>query len=232
MFTRLKKWFLIGGLFAASFMMFSCGSTTIPGNMTANTGGNDFVTLNWTQVDSAVSYNVYRGSSVDGLFSLIDTIDPAGTYYDFTAVPGTTYFYHVSSVDSDGYESDPSETVSGSAADNNSTAGTATTISVGAAAQIHSINPGTENDYFKFTANNGSIYSIATGSPGSLYSSLDTYITLYDTDGTTILLQDDDSGAGTFSLISLWTCPATGTYYFRVSHYLHSGTGGYSIRVY
>jgi len=82
-------------------------------------------------------------------------------------------------------------------------------------------------DYFAFIVTNpGNIYTIETSNlgPGS-----DTLITLYDTNGTTQLAQNDDCG-------SLASCinwiAITGTYYVRVKHYnSNNGTGSYTITV-
>jgi hypothetical protein len=46
----------------------------------------------------------------------------------------------------------------------------------------------------------------------------DTYMYLYDTDGSTVLDTDDDSGLGRSSYI-IWTPPAAGTYYVMIRPY-------------
>jgi hypothetical protein len=61
---------------------------------------------------------------------------------------------------------------------------------------------------------------------------VDTEIELWSAVSSTYLLSDDDGGTGTFSLISGWVCPSTGTYYVAVHHYATSGTGTYAISVY
>lgn len=50
----------------------------------------------------------------------------------------------------------------------------------------------------------------------SLASGVDTYIELYDIDGVTLLVSDNDSGEGLASKLTL-EAPESGTYYIRVS---------------
>ena len=59
----------------------------------------------------------------------------------------------------------------------------------------------------------------------------DTYIYLYDTDCTTILAQDDDSGPGFYSLISNYNPTHAGVFNVKVRHYSTSGTGCYKLFV-
>ncbi len=47
----------------------------------------------------------------------------------------------------------------------------------------------------------------------------DTALALYDRDGTTLIMFDDDGGSEPFASRIIWQCPATGTYYVRVVHY-------------
>jgi fibronectin type 3 domain-containing protein len=65
--------------------------------------------LSWTApagADSAVSYNVYRGTVTGGPYAKINTAPvTATTYLDTTGVAGTEYFYVVTDVDSKGFES-------------------------------------------------------------------------------------------------------------------------------
>jgi len=73
------------------------------------------VRLLWDQSSSSgvVGYYVYRSSSQTGPFSKLDESPEASTSYTDTSVsPGTTYFYKVTSVDSEQVESSFSKTVS------------------------------------------------------------------------------------------------------------------------
>src|ERR1017187_2329017 len=70
------------------------------------------VTLTWTALSGAVSYNVKHSTTSGGPYT---TISPAGTvttpsYVDLTAVNGTPYFYTVSAVNGSAVESANSAT--------------------------------------------------------------------------------------------------------------------------
>ncbi|MBZ5679341.1 MAG: choice-of-anchor D domain-containing protein [Acidobacteriia bacterium] len=72
------------------------------------------VNLTWSASSSpVVGYYVYRGTSLKGSYSRVNsTPDPATTYSDGTVASGTTYYYEATSVDSSGQESVPSTAVS------------------------------------------------------------------------------------------------------------------------
>jgi hypothetical protein len=84
----------------------------------------------------------------------------------------------------------------------------ATLIAKGDPAQTHALSAG-DLDWLKFQADSGTAYTIATG------GSLDTYLNLFGTNGTTLLNSDDDSGVNLNAMI-VWTCSSSGMYYFRV----------------
>jgi len=86
------------------------------------------------------------------------------------------------------------------------------------------INPAGDVDYYKFSADSEKTYIIETS------GSTDTYLTLYSTDGATILDEDDDSGEGLNSYLN-WTCPSPGTYYVEISGYGDYETGPYNITI-
>lgn len=69
-------------------------------------------------------------------------------------------------------------------------------------------------DFFKFNAVANKMYTIRTS---QLISPMDTFITLYDEDGTTVIKKDDNNGGGASSMI-IWRAPADGTYYVKVEH--------------
>ncbi|MBI2438369.1 MAG: hypothetical protein HYV36_06115, partial [Lentisphaerae bacterium] len=66
-------------------------------------------------------------------------------------------------------------------------------------AQTHTIHLTNDIDYTHFTASAGHTYSIETT---LLDASMDTYLYLLATNGTTILTHNDDSGVGFASFIS------------------------------
>ncbi len=97
----------------------------------------------------------------------------------------------------------------------------ATTITPGGAEQIHDICPADDQDWVKFTATAGQLYTIETYELGA---DGDTKICLFNTDGTTQVACDDDSGGGLASRLR-WTASSAGTYYLRVKHTVNSVSG-------
>jgi hypothetical protein len=83
----------------------------------SGTGVNVAVALNWdapaSSSDPATGYNVYRATSGNSTYSRLNSGAATGTTYTDTAIQaGTTYVYYVTSVDSAGNESVPSNTAS------------------------------------------------------------------------------------------------------------------------
>lgn len=83
-------------------------------------------------------------------------------------------------------------------------------------------------DYFMFQAVKGRTYRLLTS---HLSSGMDTVLYLFGSDGQSILLVDDNSGASGASRIE-WTCSASGTYFAMLRHATAStGTGCYDFSV-
>jgi hypothetical protein len=83
-------------------------------------------------------------------------------------------------------------------------------------ASVHTFNTTEDEDWIALTitaADVGKQYILRTINLGR---NADTYLELYDTDGTTLLASDDDSGFGRSDVI-FYTFPTTGTYYVRVT---------------
>ncbi|MFO7769239.1 MAG: PPC domain-containing protein [bacterium] len=100
----------------------------------------------------------------------------------------------------------------------------ATAIATGSGnAQDHILLDG-DADWFSLPVTSGTTYVIETT------GFLDTYLRLYDTDGSSLITEDDDSGVGLNARI-VWTAPADGTYYFSVRGYADSQCGRYSVSV-
>lgn len=72
----------------------------------------------------------------------------------------------------------------------------------------------------------GSTYMIESSAAGASPIS-DTYLTIYDSQGTE-LAHDDDSGTGTQALLT-WTCPATGSYTVEVRGFSRRQTGTFEL---
>ncbi len=79
-------------------------------------------------------------------------------------------------------------------------------------------------DWFAFTAQEGEDYRFQT----ELNSLENSVLTLYDSDGQTVLVSDDDSGEGLASLID-WTATASGTFYLEVRAFSVLQTGSYRL---
>jgi outer membrane protein assembly factor BamB len=97
-------------------------------------------------------------------------------------------------------------------------------------AQTHTIHLTNDIDYVHFSVLSGHTYSIETT---CLDASMDTYMYLIGTNGTTMLAENDDGGPGRGSLIS-YKFDTPGTYYSLIEHYELNhgsgvGTGTYSI---
>jgi fibronectin type 3 domain-containing protein len=83
------------------------GLATIPGGSKGSLG----VDLSWqaNNENDLAGYNVYRRSGTAGTFERLTGKPVAGPAFSDTAVTaGETYIYHVTAVDNDGNESQPS----------------------------------------------------------------------------------------------------------------------------
>ncbi len=81
-------------------------------------------------------------------------------------------------------------------------------------------------DYFNFSATSGHTYTIET----TLGTLDDSDITLYDTNGLSVIDSDDDSGSGAASKL-VWTCTDTGTYYIMVEGHFYASIGTYTLNI-
>lgn len=78
--------------------------------------------------------------------------------------------------------------------------------------QRHNFYQQSDQDWVVFNAEAGKTYWVSTS---NLSIAADTYLYLYDTDGTTLLISNDDTGDSLASHIE-WIAPASGLYYVRV----------------
>lgn len=85
---------------------------------------------------------------------------------------------------------------------------------------LGNIYPNGDNDYYSFTANAGDRVYAATMTSFSANSSNDSNMDILDTDGVTVLENDNDNGSvgSLSSSIAGTTLPAAGTYYIRMRH--------------
>jgi hypothetical protein len=64
------------------------------------------VNLSWNSSSGAMGYNVYRSTTASGTYSRLNpTLNANTAYTDSTVVPGQTYYYSATSVNSSGVES-------------------------------------------------------------------------------------------------------------------------------
>ena len=89
------------------------------------------------------------------------------------------------------------------------------------------IEVNTDTDWFRFVANAGTQYTLQT----TLGTLRDSWLTLYGTNGTTVLAENDDIANGVLASRIQWTAPASGTYYAAVRPYNQSYTGTYTLSV-
>lgn len=90
----------------------------------------------------------------------------------------------------------------------------ATLITVGET-QSHNFSSMGDKDWVKFYADEGIKYRLSTANLGV---SADTYLYLYDRNGTILLASNDDVN-GTLASDIVWTAPETGTYYALIQHW-------------
>ena len=94
-------------------LVAGCGSTSAPATPTGLTATNTTapIALSWTASSGAASYVVYRGAAA-GIINktLLASGVGATSYTDSAAVGGTTYYYQVTAINSDG-QSAPSSDV-------------------------------------------------------------------------------------------------------------------------
>lgn len=92
---------------ASATLSFSSNATNSQvSEILAGTGAAPQVSLTWLPSTSQVSgYNVYRGTA-PGVYSRVNaTLDPTTSFTDSTVVPGATYYYAATAVNSNGDES-------------------------------------------------------------------------------------------------------------------------------
>lgn len=197
-----------------------------------------FLTKNLASpVDTIISLHTADGTKLfenddydpgQGLASRIDyTFSQGGEYYlrirNKTDVTGPGFQYTVAFSSIGQLPATGTSTVTSTANPNTATptaapcadtfepdgvAETAKLIYIGGS-QRHSICPTTDADWVRFFAKTGKVYTIRTSNLGI---GLDTYMYLFDSDGHTVLAQNDDGGEGVASRIDFY--PQKDAFYF------------------
>lgn len=109
----------------------------------------------------------------------------------------------------------------------NNTYGSATVLLTGTP-QAHTIWPAGDVDWLSFTAQKDHEYEITTYA--TFATTVDTRLTVYDSDGITALASDDDSGADLFAMLT-YTATKNGTLYIKVNLVLSTSVGNYGIKL-
>ncbi|MDE0369554.1 MAG: PPC domain-containing protein [bacterium] len=163
--------------------------------------------------------------------SVLELYDSDGTWLDSRVeyaskparptwhAPGTgTYYVHVTSFYGTGTYT-LTIAVSDIVDDHSNSTTNATSVEVGVATPGE-LEYADDRDYFAFEAEEGELYDLDVTLPDSL-------LDIYDTDGTRLTSHVDyASDPARF----VWTAPATGTYYVRVSN-VYRGTGAYTLAI-
>jgi hypothetical protein len=91
--------------------------------------------------------------------------------------------------------------------------------------QVHNLHQAEDQDWYVIQASEGEAYAIYTS---ELDSRSDTVLSLYGSDGATLLASNDDAGESLASRID-WVAPSAGTYYVQVRHW-NPNAGGCGTR--
>jgi uncharacterized repeat protein (TIGR01451 family) len=92
----------------------------------------------------------------------------------------------------------------------------AAAVNVDGVALTHTFHIVNDKDWIKFYAWAGRVYSITTI---NLDADVDTVLQLYDVDGVTLLVENDDYLAGRDASQITWQSPQNGWYFVRVTHF-------------
>ncbi|MFZ2487499.1 MAG: proprotein convertase P-domain-containing protein, partial [Anaerolineae bacterium] len=102
----------------------------------------------------------------------------------------------------------------------NNTSATATALPGNNTVAVGNVYPNGDLDFFSFTGSAGDRVYAATMTNFSASGSTDSFLTLFASDGTTVIESDNDDGSfsATASTIAGATLPSAGTYYLQVRH--------------
>lgn len=185
--------------------------STLPGNNYGYYSGTSMATPHVTGVIALVRSQHPEWSYQQVIDQVLGTVDPLPSLYGLVKTGGRANAARALGLDV------PYSDIHGDDAAH------ATSISVGTTTN-GGINEADDEDWFQVTLAAGSTYVFETG----LGTLADSTLTLYGTDGSTVLQFDDDGGSGMASRIQ-FTNTVTGTYFLRV---LGDGgaTGAYALQ--
>jgi hypothetical protein len=188
----------------------------------------------WTAGQYYTVYWTYAGAGLPGtevMLELYDSAAPIDTLLQSAGVANLSYFWQVPASQAAGsgyrikissltldtvydfsdYFTITNPALIGDAYEPDSAPAQAAAIVKDAAPQARTLSDEYDSDWIKFSAVSGTSYTIETR------GSTDTYLDLFGTSGEFVILSDDDSGSDYPNARIVWTCPASGTYYFRVT---------------
>jgi uncharacterized protein YjiK len=149
-------------------------------------------------VDTRTNFVGTDGHTYDFRARARDHAGNVGAYSDMDS-----YSVDICDVSPDDYESDNSST-------------SATAFTPDGMSQIYNAHTDGDADWIKFTAQDGVTYTFTTANLGG---HADTVLTLYDTDGSTWLAENDDCPNRWPSSCLDWQAPSNGTYYVKITHW-------------
>lgn len=164
-------------------------------------------TYGWSQVE----YTLTGAELLDvlGRTAYIDfTLDTDGSLLTSAWIDDVAFAVRTGGTGGDAYE-------------DNDAPSTATPLAFGTPLADLTIDPAGDADFFRFDGTNGQEITLDIDAEVN-GSGLDSYLWLLDTDGATVLAENDDDGS-TFDSHLTYTLPADGTYYAIVRSY--SGDG-------
>jgi fibronectin type 3 domain-containing protein len=245
-YVKVHQYYSSGGCTGYGYDLGVVGSSSsgappaAPSNLSATAVSQTQINLSWTDNSSNEDgFEIERSPNGTSSWTQIATPVANTTSYSNTGLLcNTTYYYRVRAYNGSGYSSYSNASATTSTCgscedtyepDNEYTA--AELITVNGAAQTHNFHVAGDEDWVQFTALASKPYTITTS---NLDSGNDTYLYLYDTDGTTVLESNDDCKGSTTlldlsSCINNWSAPVDGTYYVKVRYYDNSegGCAGY-----
>jgi hypothetical protein len=109
--TLLKPLYFVAyalGSYGQLSLTTATGVISAPNNLVA-TGGDAKVTLTWTAVTDATGYNVKRATTAGGPYTTIASNVTGTSYVDTGLANGTTYYYVVTAITTDGESGNSNE---------------------------------------------------------------------------------------------------------------------------
>jgi methionine-rich copper-binding protein CopC len=172
-------------------------------------------------------YRVYRATQAQGPYDLIASLPPDQTTYTDTNLPGQLVLYYRVTALYDEGESDPATArILADPTEPNDDPTTATQIAYGQSLQ-GTIAVSGDVDFYKFDGQAGDLVTVEVRAKVD-GSSLDSVLTLYDSDGQTVLAFNDDFADWWWvtydSKLVRFPLPHDGTFYLKVEDYWGSGS--------